>query len=75
MLLGLFAASRGVAVCGGAIYGFALAFAFMLTGYDGSAPVLSRLPSFAILGVVGALCAVLLAMVGWFVLTGRRRQG
>jgi hypothetical protein len=49
----------------GACYGFALAFVFMIAGYAGSAPLISRLPFFAILGAIGGLCGLLLGLVGF----------
>jgi hypothetical protein len=48
----------------GLAFGFALAFLFMLSGYSGSAPVLSRLPGFFALGLVGAGCGLVLAILG-----------
>ncbi len=52
------------AMLSGAVFGFALSFAFMLFNYTGSAPVMSRFPGFALLGLVGAACATVLAFVG-----------
>lgn len=48
----------------GAAYGFALAFVFMVSGYSGSASLVSRVPAFVALGVVGAVCGLLLAFLG-----------
>ena len=48
----------------GAVYGFVLSFVFMLSVYSGKAPVISRMPFFALLGVVGAVCGSILAVVG-----------
>jgi hypothetical protein len=45
----------------GAAYGFALAFAFMIAAYTGAAPVRTRLPAFALLGLVGAVCGAVLS--------------
>lgn len=50
----------------GAVYGFLLAFSFMIAGYQGAATLLSRLPFFAALGLFGALCGVALGVVGAF---------
>jgi hypothetical protein len=57
-------ASRRLAAAAGALYGFALAFTFMTTGYDGTAPLHTRLLPFAVLGMVGAICGAVLATVG-----------
>ncbi|MGZ6347346.1 MAG: hypothetical protein ACXWNC_07275 [Anaerolineales bacterium] len=48
----------------GSCYGFALAFVFMITGYSGSASLVSRLPFFAILGIFGGLCGLILGLAG-----------
>jgi hypothetical protein len=57
---------RREALINGAIYGFVLAFTFMIAGYAGSAPVISRLPFFAILGVIGAVFGFALGWIGNF---------
>ena len=56
--------ARRRAALAGASYGFVLSFAFMLRVYTGRAPALSRVPFFALLGVVGALCGSSLAVAG-----------
>lgn len=48
----------------GALYGFALSFVFMLANYSGTAPVLSRTPFFALLGLFGAGCGAVLTLLG-----------
>ena len=63
LLVGGLASSRGESGKLGAIYGFALAFVFMLTGYSGSASLLSRVPFFTLLGIVGAFAGAALAML------------
>jgi hypothetical protein len=50
------------AIVTGAIYGFALSFFFMVFGYNGSESLLSRLPFFALLGLFGAVCGLVLAL-------------
>ena len=45
-------------------YGFALAFSFMIAGYQGQPPVSHQLLPFALLGLLGAACAALLALAG-----------
>ena len=57
-------ASRARALIAGAVYGFALCFVFTLAGYGGAAPAISRIPFFTALGLVGALCGLLLALLG-----------
>jgi len=61
----------------GGVYGFALAFTFMVSGYTGSASLLSRLPFFAIMGIVGAVCGSILGLIGSLAKKigfGRRRR-
>ncbi|MGY2875829.1 putative membrane protein YccC [Marmoricola sp. URHA0025 HA25] len=64
LALGWFCRSRRLAAAGGGVFGFALAFTFMTTGYDGSEPLGSRLPPFAVLGLVGAVCGTALGIAG-----------
>ena len=65
-------ANRATAVVAGALYGFVLCFVFTLATYGGAAPAITRVPFFTVLGLVGALCGVLLALLGAFVMPGRR---
>lgn len=60
----------------GAAYGFGLGFAFMIAGYAGAASPLSRLPAFAIVGMVGAVCGAALAALSASIvrLTHRRSR-
>ncbi len=48
----------------GSCYGFALVFLFMIAGYAGSASLVSRLPFFAILGIFGGFCGLILGLAG-----------
>ena len=75
LLVGVLAGSRRVAALDGAVFGFALAFVFMVAGYDGTASLASRLPFFAVRGLVGAGCAAALAVVGRLFASGRRHDG
>lgn len=60
----------------GAAYGFALAFVFMLGVYTGKASALSRVPFFALLGVIGALCGAGLALAAhWIARRAALRRG
>ncbi|MDR3574409.1 MAG: hypothetical protein P4L50_11130 [Anaerolineaceae bacterium] len=73
VLFGLWRLTYRAAVLTGAVYGFLLAFTFMLAGYQGAAPTLSRLPFFAILGLVGAVCGIGLGLIGSFACRKIRR--
>jgi hypothetical protein len=57
-------ATRFKAILAGAIYGFILCFVFMLAGYSGAAPIVTRLPFFAVIGVFGAVCGIAVSWIG-----------
>lgn len=63
-LTGYTSRSRGSTISVAASYGFALAFSFMIAGYQGQPPVSHQLLPFALLGLLGAACAALLALAG-----------
>ncbi len=56
---------KGEWLINGSCYGFALCFVFMITGYSGSAPLISHLPFFAIIGVFGGFCGLILGLLGF----------
>jgi hypothetical protein len=64
LVLGYSSRDRRRARANGAVFGFALAFTFMAVGYDGAPALVTRLPFFAALGVLGAACGVVLASLG-----------
>src|SRR5256884_9109296 len=68
-------ANRATAVVAGALYGFVLCFVFTLATYGGAAPAITRVPFFTVLGLVGALCGLLLALLGAFLMPGKRVPG
>jgi hypothetical protein len=57
----------------GAVFGFSVSFVFMVSGYSGSAPLLGRLPAFAVLGVFGAVCGIVLGLLGSLIGSGLKR--
>ena len=57
-------ATRLKAILAGAVYGFILCFVFMLAGYNGAAPVITRLPFFAVIGLFGASCGIVVSWIG-----------
>ena len=65
-------ASRASAIEAGALYGFVLCFVFTLAGYAGAAPALKRIPFFTAFGLVGAVCGLILALLGAVVWPGPR---
>src|SRR5437773_5103473 len=70
-----FRASRATAVVAGALYGFVLCSVFTLATYGGAAPAITRVPFFTALGLVGALCGLFLALLGAFLMPGKRVPG
>jgi hypothetical protein len=74
LALGYVCGSGRLAVTAGALFGFALAFTFMTTGYDGTAPLHTRLLPFAVLGLSGAMCGVALATAGHWLARRRRAE-
>ena len=50
----------------GAIYGFTLSFAFLVSGYNGVPSLVSRFPFFVILSLFGALCGLALSALGHY---------
>jgi hypothetical protein len=59
----------------GICYGFTIAFVFMLAGYAGSASLISRMPFFAILGLFGGLCGLVLGLMGFEIRRRLTRPG
>ena len=66
LLFGLWCQNYRESLITGAVYGFLLVFAFMAGGYEGADPILGKLPFFAILGLVGAVCGIGLTLTATF---------
>lgn len=66
-LIGYSIRPRQSALVSAGVFGFALATAFMLFGYQGAESVITRLPAFCLLGLVGAVCAITLGAIGNFI--------
>jgi hypothetical protein len=62
--IGAWGRSKRQAAVRGAAYGFALAYVFMLAGYDGEAAIHTRLAPFLLFALFGALCGAMLAAGG-----------
>ena len=69
VIMGYFSTTWKTTIGGGALFGFCLAGAFMLAGYQGTAPVTTYLIPFALIGLVGAFCALVAAAVGHLIRT------
>jgi hypothetical protein len=64
LVIGRYANRRRAALANGAIYGFALSYAFMVAGYSGSDPLTGKLAPFILFGIVGALCGAIISLIG-----------
>ncbi len=70
--------SKIESIVNGLTYGFVLSFVFMLAGYSGKSALAGRIPFFAVLGVFGGICGLILGLIGFSVkakLTARRKKG
>ena len=74
LIIGYFSTTWKGALGSGGLFGFCLASTFMVAGYQGTAPVTSYLIPFAIIGLVGALCAIAGATVGQLIRTKVRSR-
>src|SRR4051812_31656809 len=65
LALGLWCNKRESLIAG-ALYGFCLSLAFLISGYTGTASLVSRLPFFILLAAFGAICGIALSATGYF---------
>lgn len=65
--------AKNESLVNGVAYGFVLTFVFMLAGYEGKPSLISRVPFFAILGVVGGMCGLILGFVGFYSKTAMQK--
>jgi hypothetical protein len=64
------------AVAAGAAYGFVLDFSFIAFDYNGADPVVTKVPFFAMIGMVRALFGLALGLAGrWLAALGRAPSG
>ena len=63
------------AALAGSLYGFALAFSFMIAVYTGVDSVTRKLSGFIVLGLVGAVCGGALAVAASWALGRRASNG
>jgi hypothetical protein len=72
LTIGYMSADWRQAAASGGLFGFLVAFCFMVAGYNGSESLVSRVPFFALLGIFGAICGIAWALLGRLI--GRRFQ-
>lgn len=65
LAIGVLSISRKVALTDGGVFGFALAYVFMIAGYNGADPISTKVLPFLIFGLVGAFCGAILALIGY----------
>lgn len=69
--------TKNESIVNGVVYGFVLSFVFLLAQYSGKASLISRVPFFAVLGVFGGVCGLVLGLLGSSVktkLTARKKK-
>jgi hypothetical protein len=66
VVFGYLSSSYKKAILNGIVYGFLLVVAFMISGYRGTNPIIAVLVFFGILGLVGAVCGLVLGLIGHF---------
>jgi hypothetical protein len=62
--IGYSSAKMRAVLLNGVTFGFIVSFVFMLHGYKGADPIVTKLVPFAVLGVFGALCGIMLVLIG-----------
>lgn len=67
IILGYYSNNRKEATINGASYGFLLGFVFMIAAYNGSDPLINKIPFFILMGIFSAICAMVLTIIGYFV--------
>lgn len=65
LILGWFAKDRKQSLLIGSVYGFFLSFVFMVAGYNGTKPLIQVIPFFIGLGIFGAICGLILGIIGF----------
>ena len=73
LIVGAICSDRRQAIAAGAVYGFVLGFSFAAFGYGGAEQIGSRVPFFALLGLVSAVFGVALSLASHVVISRIRR--
>jgi hypothetical protein len=64
LFVGFLTKSKKESLIAGGVYGFILSYMFMTLGYKGTRPYISVVVPFALLGLFGALCGLILGFFG-----------
>lgn len=64
LAIGVYSVNRRASILNGALFGFAVSYSFMISGYVGNDTLTSRLIPFMVFGIFGALCGLTLGLIG-----------
>lgn len=64
LIIGALSTTRRSALINGSLFGFAVSYSFMISGYQGTASLSSRLLPFVLFGIFGAVCGLILGLIG-----------
>jgi hypothetical protein len=65
LVIGALSVARGAALLNAGVFGFAASYVFVIHGYAGKQPLITRLAPFVIFGLIGAVCGLILGIVGY----------
>ena len=64
LVLGYVSSRKKTALINGAVYGFMACYFFMISGYAGKDPLVTKLVPFIAIGLFGAICGLVLGVLG-----------
>lgn len=73
LLIGYFSGNRKFSLINGAVFGFLAVFFFMISGYNGALPLISRLPAFVLIGLIGLISGLVTSFVGFIIWKGIKK--
>lgn len=74
IVIGYFSKDSKKAVINGAIFGFLAAFFFMIQGYSGTLRLITRIPFFAGIGLIGAVGGIISSFAGSIIKKGLKKK-
>lgn len=74
ILIGYFSQKRRASLINGAVFGFLAVFFFMISGYAGAFPLITRLPYFAVIGLIGLVSGLAASFAGYIIHKGIRQK-